>query len=161
MTHEPRLSQGLRALLNEQRVAALGTLTPEGQPFVSMTPFALLPAQAALILHVSALAPHSTYMQAQPQVSLMVMQTATPGAPVHDLARVSLIGHARTLISGEPDWAQARQSYLKRFPEAEPMTALGDFRFVRVNLSGARQVAGFGAARRLDAQALADILSVA
>jgi putative heme iron utilization protein len=160
MSHEPRLSQGLRALLQEQRVAALGTLTPEGQPFVSMTPFARVPAQAAVILHVSALAPHSAYMQAQPQVSLLVMQAATPGAPVHDLARVSFAGQARTLQAGAPDAVQARQTYLRRFPEAEPMTALGDFCFVRVDLMGARQVAGFGAARQLDAVALAEILAL-
>ncbi|MFP5323478.1 MAG: hypothetical protein ACLGH2_02250 [Gammaproteobacteria bacterium] len=31
------------------------------------------------------------------------------------------------------------------------MTALGDFRFVRLTVLGARQVAGFGAARSLPA----------
>ena len=39
-------------------------------------------------------------------------------------------------------------------PPLEPMTALGDFRFVRLQPIGARQVAGFGAARSLDAAEL-------
>jgi hypothetical protein len=39
------------------------------------------------------------------------------------------------------------------------MTALGDFRFVRLLPSGARQVAGFGAARSLDATEVAQALS--
>ena len=47
-----------------------------------------------------------------------------------------------------------RHAYLARFPEAEPMTALGDFRFVVLHVLGARQVAGFGAARTVDADEL-------
>jgi hypothetical protein len=48
--------------------------------------------------------------------------------------------------------------YLARFPEAEPMTTLGDFRFLRLTPQGARQVAGFGAARSLSASELAQAL---
>ena len=46
MSHEPRLTQALRALLSAQRVAALGTLDDDGQPFVSMVPFAVDPVEA-------------------------------------------------------------------------------------------------------------------
>jgi hypothetical protein len=53
-----------------------------------------------------------------------------------------------------PAWRSAREAYLARFPEAEPMTQLGDFRFVAIAVGGARQVAGFGAARSLDAEAI-------
>ena len=48
--------------------------------------------------------------------------------------------------------------YLARFPEAEPMTALGDFRFVRLRPQEARQVAGFGAARSLGLAEVAQAL---
>ena len=55
-------------------------------------------------------------------------------------------------------WLQARDTYLARFPEAQPMTELGDFMFVGIAVQGARQVAGFGAARSLDAEAMAEVL---
>ena len=55
-------------------------------------------------------------------------------------------------------WLSARRAYLTRFPEAEPMTQLGDFMFVGIAVAGARQVAGFGAARSLDADAVAQAL---
>jgi hypothetical protein len=38
------------------------------------------------------------------------------------------------------------------------MTQLGDFMFVAIHMLGARQIAGFGAARSLDADEVARVL---
>lgn len=159
-SHSPRLSHALRELLASRRTAALGTLDAgdPGQPFVSMVPYALLPAARSLVLHVSGLAAHTRNLQACPRVSLLVMAGEVAGEPVHALPRVTLEGLARVPAHGSPDWAAARVAYLARFPEAEPMTALGDFMFVLVAPTSARQVAGFGAARTVDADDLAQIL---
>lgn len=158
MAHEPRLSQALRALLTAQRVAALGTLADDGQPFVSMVPFAVDPVEACIVMHVSELAPHTTFLQRCPQVSLMVMQAEVLGAPVHALPRVTLEGRATVLQPGSTAWPHGRDAYLARFPEAQAMTELGDFRFVAIQVAGARQVAGFGTARSLDARDIAALL---
>ena len=40
------------------------------------------------------------------------------------------------------------------------MTHLGDFRFIAVAVTGARQVAGFGAARSIDAEEIAQVLRI-
>lgn len=159
MTHIPRLTHALRSLLYTQRVAALGTLDDAGAPFVSMMPFAVDGATAQLIIHVSGLALHTGYLLKRPQVSLLVMQSETVGEPVHALPRVSLQATAQALAHNTPAYQQARSVYLARFPEAEPMTALGDFMFVTLALQGARQVAGFGAARSVDANTLAQALA--
>ncbi|WP_296447384.1 HugZ family protein [Rhodoferax sp. UBA5149] len=158
MPHEPRLTRDLRTLLATQRVAALGTLGDEGLPFVSMVPFALEPRNACLVIHVSGLAAHTRNLQMAPQVSLLVMQTEAAGEPVHALPRVTLMGQATVPTTGSVAWADARAAYLARFPEAEPMTQLGDFMFVTIHLAGARQIAGFGAARSLDADEMARVL---
>ena len=63
---------------------------------------------------------------------------------------VTLDGVARTLEAGTPAWETCQTAYVKRFSEAQFMTQLGDFRFVAIELNGARQVAGFGAARSID-----------
>jgi len=156
--HEPRLTRTLRALLHTQRTGALGTLNADGKPFVSMVPFAIEAASASLVIHVSLLAPHTRNLLAVPEVSLMVMQPEVAGEPVHALPRVSLDGLAERLQPDSPAWLAARTSYLSRFPEAEPMTELGDFSFVGIRITAARQVAGFGAARPLDGDEIADIL---
>jgi putative heme iron utilization protein len=158
MTHEPRLTVALRSLLQTQRVAALGTLDTDGFPFVSMVPFAVEPASAQLVIHVSGLAVHTRNLQTTPRVSLLVMQAEVTGEPVHALARVTLEGVATVLERESAAWRQARDAYLARFPDAQPMTELGDFMFVGVAVQGARQVAGFGAARSLDAETMAEVL---
>jgi putative heme iron utilization protein len=156
----PRLSQALHALLAKQRVAALGTSNPDATPFVSMVPFAVDAQTGCIIIHVSSLAPHTRNLQINQNVSLMVMESEVPDAPVHALPRVSMQGFAHFLVQEDPLWSGACSAYLNRFPEAEPMTQFGDFRFVTVVLTGAHQVAGFGAARTIDAATLAHLLTV-
>jgi len=158
MAHEPRLTHELRALLQTQRVAALGTLCEDGAPLVSMVPFAIEPQQPCLVIHVSGLAAHTRNLQAAPAVSVMVMQAEVQGEPVHALPRVTLEGRAELLVPDSSAWQACRAAYLARFVQAEPMTQLGDFMFFAIHVSAARQVAGFGAARSLDAMALAQVL---
>jgi hypothetical protein len=156
--HEPRLNRALRELLSAQRIASLGTLNAEGGPFVSMVPFAVEPSAACLVVHVSLLAPHTRNLLSNPAVSIMVMQPEVAGEPVHALPRISMDGTAVRLRPESPHWLAARQAYLARFPEAEPMTHLGDFSFVAIHPTAARQVAGFGTARPLEAEDLAGML---
>ena len=158
MAHESRLDRELRDLLQAQRVAALGTLNENGRPMVSMAPYALEPAQACMVIHVSGLAAHTRNLQTNPDVSLLVMRPEAQGEPVHALPRVTLEGRAQVLVPQSGAWDTGRAAYLARFPEAEPMTELGDFRFVAIRITGARQVAGFGAARSVDAQVLAQVM---
>ena len=82
------------------------------------------------------------------------MQAEVPGEPVHALPRATLDGRARILEAGSEAWRACRFAYLQRFPEAQPMTELGDFVFVAIELKGARQVAGFGSARSIDEEEL-------
>jgi putative heme iron utilization protein len=158
--HLPRLGRALRALLQMRRAAALGTLgAQDGAPFASMTPYAIDTARQCLVIHVSGLAAHTANMAAHPRVSVLVAAGETEGAPVHDLPRVTLEGVASTPASGSPEHASARAAYLARFPDAEMMTALPDFRFVTIAITGARQVAGFGSARFVTPEELAQILA--
>lgn len=150
MPHESRLTRELRILLHAQRTAALGTTADDGAAFVSMVPFALEPESGCLVIHVSGLAAHTRYLKDRSRVSLLVMQPEVAGQPVHALPRVTLEGEASALLSGSREAQVYRAAYLARFPEAEFMTQLGDFRFVAIEVTGARHVAGFGAARDVE-----------
>ena len=161
MAHESRLDGELRQLLADCRVAALGTSTDTGEPFVSMVPFALVAGGPWGVLHVSALAAHTRHLQARSAVSLLIMQAEVAGAPVHDLQRLTLQAEAQVLQPDGPDhadWQLCRSAYLSRFPEAAPMTELGDFRFVRLIPTRGRHIAGFGAARTLEPEQLLPLL---
>jgi len=69
--------------------------------------------------------------------------------------------HAHTPTPGSAAWESARTAYLQRFADAAFMTELGDFRFMLLQPLGARHVAGFGAARDVDAQELKQLLATA
>ena len=152
MPHLPRLTRELRALLDARRVGALGTIGDDGAPLVSMVPFALERQLGCFVVHVSDLAAHTRNLRARPRVSLLVTQAEVAAESVLALPRASFDGHARMLEPGSPAWLSCRTAYLARFPQAEPMTAFADFHLVAIEVTGARQVAGFGSARSLDAQ---------
>ncbi|WHZ10934.1 MAG: Putative heme iron utilization protein [Burkholderiaceae bacterium] len=158
MAHEPRLTRELRLLLHGRRTAALGSIADDGSPFVSMVPYAIEPGQALLVLHVSSLAAHTRHLRASPRVSLLVTEPEVEGAPVHALPRVTLDGEAALLEPVDARRPACAAAYLARFPEAEFMTQLGDFRFALVRVTGARHVAGFGAARDVDALEVEQVL---
>ena len=162
MSHESRLTRSLRDLLYSRRTAALSTLRNDGTralPQASFVPFAIDPMGHCLVLHVSALAAHTRQMQAHANVALLIAAPEEAGQPVHALERVGIEGSARVLEPSSPAWASAREAYLARFPEAAFMTELGDFRFVAIDLTSARHVAGFGTARDVERQELLDLMA--
>lgn len=153
-SHESRLARALRELLGQRRVASLATVHADGTPFVSMVPYAIEPTLGVLVLHVSGLAAHTGNMASQPLTACLVTAPEVDGEPVHALPRVTLHTRAEMLPPDHPTAGLCRAAYLARFPEAAPMTMLPDFRFVALHLLSARQVAGFGTARSVDADEL-------
>jgi len=137
----------------------LGTVDDEGAPFVSMVPFAAQPVPGHLVIHVSGLAAHTRNLQARPDVSLLVSEFEARDGPVHALPRVTLKGVATVPQPDSPEWRTCRDAYLRRFPEAEPMTSLDDFRFVSIRVTHGRQVAGFGTARDVHEDEIARVVS--
>ena len=151
-------ARALRRLFDERPVAALATLHG-GEPAVSMVPFALQPGSVRLVIHVSALAPHTRDMQKHPRVGLMVMAEAAPESNPQALPRVALQADAVTLHPDADGFEAARATYLARFPDAAQTFALGDFSIVVLRPVSARLVAGFGRAHSLVGDALAAWLS--
>lgn len=156
--HHSRLDQALLTLLVQRRTATLATRDEAGEPAVSLVPYAIDTVEGTLLIHVSALAAHTRQLRAHARTSLLVAEGEVDGEPVLALQRLSLACRAQSLSGDSHGAAQAREIYLRRFPEALPLTEMGDFGFWRLHLLGARQVAGFGAARSLDALAMRELL---
>lgn len=157
--HQPRQQRELHHLLHGRRTAALGSVNADGTAMVSMVPYAIEFSAPCLVVHVSSLAAHTGNMLRQSAVSLLVMAPEMPGEPVHALPRATLQGRAEAPTPDSPHWHTARAAYLSRFPEAAPMMELGDFRLVRIHIDQIRQIAGFGAARTVDAREIAQLLA--
>lgn len=147
----------IKALLETQQVASLGTLH-NGEPAVSMVPFALLPHGGGLVIHVSRLAAHTQDMLANPSVSLLVAASPTPGEPVHALPRASIQGQVRQCASDAAEYAEAKRAYLARFPYSEAMFDFADFSLFTIAVRSVRLVGGFGQAASITAERFAAIM---
>ena len=153
----PTYAQTLRALLRTQQVAALGTLH-QGQPYVSMVPFAMLPDGSGFVIHVSQLAAHTKDMLLSPQVSLLVVAPPTPECPAQALARVTIQAQALQYTDASPGHAEAKAAYLARFPQSAEMFSFADFSLFAILPNSIRFVGGFAQATTISPQALTNVL---
>jgi putative heme iron utilization protein len=153
-------AQALRALLENEQVAALGTLH-KGEPAVSMVPFALLPRGQGFVIHVSQLATHTKDMLASPAVSLLVLGARAAEVSVRALPRVSIQGTARQCLGTDSAYQEARQVYLARFPDSEELFGFADFSLFVIAVRSARFVAGFAQAMSVTADAFAVVMDAA
>jgi putative heme iron utilization protein len=151
------LAQRLRTLLGTQRIASLGTLH-EGEPYVSMVPFALLPG-GVFVVHVSALAAHTKDMLASPRVSLLVIAPLEADTSPQALARVTIQADAEPLDESMPEHAEARAAYLARFPQSAQTFELSDFSLFAIRPRSLRFVGGFAQARTITPAGLARVLA--
>ena len=155
---DPSIAPSIKSLLATQRVASLGTLH-DGEPYVSMVPFALLPRGPDFVIHVSSLAAHTGDMLANPQVSLLVIAIESEGVPPQAVARITVQGEALRIPHEAAIYPEAREAYLRRFPDSAQMFELSDFSLFAIRARTCRFVGGFAQARSLTADGLATILA--
>ena len=147
----------LKSLLERQPIAALATLHG-AEPALSMVPFALLPADARFVIHVSRLASHTNDMLIDPAVALLVTASLETADSPLSLARASVQGHAFPCAPTSPDYAAARAAYVTKLPQSEELFSFSDFSLFVVEVRAVRYVAGFGRAMSIGAERLAAIL---
>ena len=119
-----------------------------------MVAYAFAEDFSTFYIHVSKLGKHTTDMETDPRLSLLITETDDHRPDPQTLARVSIRGIAEVLPRSDPGYAQVKKIYLERFPEAEQFFSLGDFNLWRIMPKGGRFVAGFGRAFNLVPEAL-------
>ena len=154
---DAELAQSLRALLETQRIASLGTLH-NGEPYVSMVPFALRHGPTDFVIHVSRLAAHTKDMVASPLVSLMIVAPPSPEIAPQAMARVTIQGDAVQALESAPGHTEMKQAYLARFPQSAMTFELSDFSLFAIKPRSIRFVGGFAQARSISPATLAGIL---
>ena len=150
-------ASALRALVQGQMTASLGTLH-EGEPFVSMVPFAVLPDGEAFIIHVSHLASHTKDMLQHASVSLMITASLSPDMAPQALPRVTIQAKAVVCEGGDPEYASAQAAYVAKFPQAADLFDFEDFELFFLRPKRARYVGGFARAADVTAKSLARVL---
>lgn len=128
-----------RQFLTTTHSGVLSTISARlgGYPFGSIAPFVLDHDGQPLIL-ISTIAEHTKNIQADPRVSLIAFDPASPDMQAG--ARLTLVGKARL---AEKD-TTLRARYLRYFPQAEGYFDMHDFLFHRIEVEQARFIGGFG-----------------
>jgi len=152
----PEQQEALWHLLRGCRVLSLA-LVVEDAPVIGLLPFAVTPDNSALVVHASRLARHTTGLHDGAPFDALLHEPAAADVDPLQVRRVTLRGTVRVPEAGTPAHDALRHLYLSKYPEAEPITALGDFRFFVLVIEAGRLVTGFGAAANVTPDALASL----
>ena len=155
---QPQQAELLRSLLVQQRVLSLAVVADD-RPVIGLLPFALSADGRALVIHASRLARHTAGLGVGAPFDALVHEPVTGDVDPLQVRRVTLRGKVRAFAEHDAARAADRAVYLAKFPEAEPITALGDFAFFRLEITGGRLVSGFGGAINLTARTLPSLLA--
>lgn len=157
---KPDQAKLLQSLFETRPVAALGTLH-DGRPLVSMVPFAVFRAEGAagFLIHVSGLSAHTRDMVGDSNVSLMIVQDEADAETPLAIARVSVACEAVAIGEDSAEIGEVAGTYLRKFPEAEPLLSFSDFRFFLLVPRSARFVAGFAQAMTLNEDTIVRMLA--
>ncbi|MGA2369314.1 MAG: HugZ family protein [Candidatus Korobacteraceae bacterium] len=139
---EPSFAERARTLVYLGRIGSLSTLSRKqpGFPFGSVMPYGLDQHGRPIFL-VSTMAMHTQNLRADSRASLLVTQPDASGDPL-GASRVTAIGNVRAIP--EPDVAQARELYLKRYANSKYWVDFEDFSFYRLDVVDVYYVGGFG-----------------
>jgi heme iron utilization protein len=125
--------------------AALSYIDAEtGTPGISRIAFGLGPDGAAMTL-ISALAPHTAALRANPACAILLGEPGAKGDPLTH-PRLMLRATATFVEPDSPDRAQLRAHWLKGHPKAALYIDFADFALVRFAVGSALLNGGFGKA---------------
>jgi putative heme iron utilization protein len=130
-------------LITSQRIASLGTLR-DGNPIVSMVPFAETRDLSSFLIHISRLAQHTQDILQNTRVGLMIAEPDDGSRNPQTLARASIQGTAVMIPRDSSTFDDLADLYLKKFPDSAMTFSLGDFELYRIGAISARFIAGFG-----------------
>jgi putative heme iron utilization protein len=139
---EPSYAEKARTLVYLGRIGTLSTHSRKqvGFPFGSVMPYALDDRGRPIFL-ISTMAMHTQNLQADPHVSLLVMQESGSD-DVLGAGRVTLLGYVS--IAPQAEVAEARRLYLERHASSKYWVDFEDFAFYRMEIVDVYFVGGFG-----------------
>jgi putative heme iron utilization protein len=139
----PRLSaaEEARTLVAATNVAALATLTSDGDPWASLITYGVLD-DGAPVLCLSRLAEHGRNVGGDPRASLVISQVDRPADPLAG-ARVTLAGRMER-PADEASLAAARAAHLSAVPAASTYIDFSDFSLWILHIDRVRWVGGYG-----------------
>jgi putative heme iron utilization protein len=136
---------GIRALLDEQRVLALA-VDLDGVPYAGLLPFAVLPDRSGLLVNASKLARHSQGLSAGARAGVLIHEQDGPDKNPMQIERLTFECVVHPLERDSAEWEKQRDGFLEKFPKSRLTFKMRDFTLYRLTFRQGLYVAGFGQA---------------
>ncbi|WP_261817710.1 heme utilization protein HutZ [Vibrio gallicus] len=135
----------------------LATITQDGLPHVSYTPFAF--DKAGYYILVSDLAVHGQNLKQNKNVSIMMVQDESQAKSIHARKRLTFDTTAEHIDKQSELGKAGVEALFERFGDmAHNLAQLGDFHLYKLTPSNGRYVKGFGKAFNVSGNDLVDFL---
>ena len=142
---ENRLQPQIKEFREERQTLILSTISSDGFPHVSYSPFARV-EQYYYVL-ISEIAEHTRNIQAQPKLSFMLVEDETNCRQLYARKRLTYKADAKQVVRDSSEWQQAIGQLQNRFGEIiDNLSQLSDFKLFRLTPTTGRFVKGFGQA---------------
>ena len=136
----------------------LSTVTPEGQPQASYTPF-VMGSDRTFYIFVSGLSSHTQNLQKTPQAGILLIEDESQTQQIFARRRL-MYDCAVTLIERHDlQWTNLADQFKRRFGNlVDMLRQLPDFQIFQLLPSGGRFVVGFGAAYEVNPENLEQLM---
>jgi len=146
-----RIGPEIEEFRQQQRTLQLATITAEGLPHVSYSPFIFLPGGYYIL--VSDIAQHGQNLKHSPNVSIMMIEDEQQAKSIYARKRLSFDAQANLIERDSHEWTQGISALEERFGEiVSVLSTLQDFNLYRLEPERGRFVKGFGKAFEISSQ---------
>lgn len=135
----------LQALIEQQKSLQIASLTQEGLPYASYTPFIYL--NGSFYIYISELAKHTQNLTENKAISILIIEDEAESKQIFARKRLSAEGHVTEVKRVNETYAQVLEVFSKKFGNImNVITNLSDFRLFQVEINAGSFVMGFGKA---------------
>lgn len=138
----------------------LSTVTPEGQPQASYTPF-VMGRDRTFYIFVSGLSSHTQNLQKTPQAGILLIEDETQATQIFARRRLMYDCVVNLIDRHDPQWSGLADQFKQRFGNlVDMLRQLPDFQIFRLMPQGGRFVVGFGAAYDINPENLEQLMAI-
>ncbi|WP_022941795.1 heme utilization protein HutZ [Psychromonas hadalis] len=152
-----RLGPEIKAFRESRRTLQLATISAEGKPNVSYTPFVLL--DDGYYILISKIACHARNLLANPHISFMMIEDEQNSKMLHARKRLTYEAQAVVIERDTAQWKIGIDALQNRFGEIiDNLSNMADFTLFQLQPENGLFVKGFGKAFQVGADDLIDFV---
>lgn len=152
-----RIGPEIDEFRRQQKTLQLASISKEGLPHVSYTPFVYLPDGYYIL--ISDIAKHGQNLKLNQQVSIMMIEDEQSAKSIYARKRLTFDTNVQPVERGSTKWIEAIDALEKRFGEiVSNLSKLGDFHMYQLIPDSGRFVKGFGKAFEVSGSDMVDFV---